>query len=139
MNLKNKAMKKIAFKVIKPFLPFIIIIVGLFFAICTIIDAIFIQEVQTDSSTLPVAEAQLKEKCIAKAEYLNTCHNYRDGEVTNYLLDLDNREIDKEVQWSHLYAIMAFHNMANNTKIDEKLLNEVAESFESTFIYVSEN
>lgn len=138
MNLKNKAKsqtKKIAFKVIKPFLPFIIIIVGLFFAICTIIDAIFIQEVQTDSSLMPAAQAELKEKCIQKAETLNTCHNYRDGELTNYLLDLDSREIDKEVQWSHLYAIMAFHNMANNTKIDEKLLNEVAESFESTFIY----
>lgn len=44
MDLKNKVknkaknkMKKIAFKVIKPFLPFIIIVVGLFFAICTII------------------------------------------------------------------------------------------------------
>ena len=35
-KVKNKA-KKIAFKVIKPFLPFIIIIGLLFFAICSII------------------------------------------------------------------------------------------------------
>ena len=40
---KNK-MKKVAFKVLKPFLPFIIIIVGIFFAICTVIDTIFLTE-----------------------------------------------------------------------------------------------
>ena len=51
MSLKDKAknkakrkMKKIAFKVLKPFLPFIIIIVGLFFAICTVIDTVFVTE-----------------------------------------------------------------------------------------------
>ena len=78
MSIKDKAkskvkskMKKVAFKVIKPFLPFIIIIVGLFFAICTIIDAVFIQEVQTDSSSMPEAQQELRTKCIEKAEYLN--------------------------------------------------------------------
>ena len=117
MDLKNKVknkaknkMKKIAFKVIKPFLPFIIIIVGLFFAICTIIDAVFVQEVQSDSSSLPKAEQELRTKCIEKAEYLNTCHNYKDGELTNYLLDIDSRETDKEVQWSHLYANCSLNN-----------------------------
>lgn len=134
MSIKSKT-KKIAFMIIKPFIPFIIIILGLFFSLCTIIDAIFIQEVQTKDSLMPIAQAQMKEKCIEKSEMLNTCHNYRDGELTNYLLDLDNREVDKEIQWSHLYAIMAFHNMANNTKINERLLEEVAESFESTFTY----
>lgn len=133
-KVKNK-MKKVAFKVIKPFLPFIIIIVGLFFAICTIIDAVFVQEVQTDSSSMPEAQQELRTKCIEKAEYLNTCHNYKDGESTQYLLDLDSRETDKEVQWSHLYSIMAFHNMTDNAKIDEALLNKVASEFESTFIY----
>lgn len=142
MGMKNKAkskvknkIKKIAFKVIKPFLPFIIIIVGLFFAICTIIDAVFVQEVQTDSSSMPEADKQLRTQCIKKAEYLNTCHNYIDSENTQYLLDIDSRETDKEVQWSHLYSIMAFHNMTDNRKINESLLNEVAKDFESTFKY----
>lgn len=142
MSIKNKAkskvknkMKKVAFKVIKPFLPFIIIIVGLFFAICTIIDAVFIQEVQTDSSSMPKAQQELRTKCIEKAEYLNTCHNYKDGESTQYLLDIDSRENDKLVQWSHLYSIMAFKNMANNTEINENLLNIVSNEFESTFTY----
>lgn len=133
-KVKNK-MKKVAFKVLKPFLPFIIIIVGLFFAICTIIDAVFVQEVQTDSSSLPEAQAQLRIKCIEKSEYLNTCHNYKDGEITQYLLDIDSRETDKEVQWSHLYSLMAFHNMTNNTEINESLLNKVSKHFESTFTY----
>lgn len=142
MSIKNKAkskvknkMKKVAFKVIKPFLPFIIIIVGLFFAICTIIDAVFIQEVQTDSSSMPKAQQELRTKCIEKAEYLNTCHNYKDSEITQYLLDIDSKENDKLVQWSHLYSIMAFKNMANNTEINENLLNTVANEFESTFTY----
>lgn len=137
-KVKNKAknkMKKVAFKVLKPFLPFIIIIIGLFFAICTIIDAVFVQEVQTDSSSLPEAQAQLRIKCIEKSEYLNTCHNYKDGELTQYLLDIDSRETDKEVQWSHLYSLMAFHNMTNNTELNETLLNKVSNHFESTFTY----
>lgn len=138
MNQKNKSskqMRKITFKILKPFLPFIIIIVGLFFAVCTIIDAIFIQEVQNDNTLMSDVQVELKNKCIQKSEYLNTCHNYIGNELTNYLLDIDSREIDKQVQWSHLYAIMAFQNMANNKKINEALLNDVAEYFESTFIY----
>lgn len=51
MNLKNKVknqvakkIKKLVFKVIKPFLPFILIIVGIVFAICTVIDVLFTTE-----------------------------------------------------------------------------------------------
>lgn len=133
-KLKNKT-KKIVFKVIKPFLPFIIIIGLLFFAICSIIDAIFVQEVQTDNSSMSVEQLELKNKCIEKSEYLNICNNYKDTEKTEYLLDMNNRENDKLVQWSHLYALMAFYNMTYNTKIDENLLNKVAKEFESTFKY----
>ena len=142
MSLKNKAKnsvkkkaKKIAFKVIKPFLPFIILFVGLLFAFCSIIDAIFIQDVQTDSSSLPLAKKELKAQCITKAEYLNTCHNYIGLQQTKNLLDMDDRERDKEIEWSHLYAIMAFHNMTNDTPINIFLLNQVANDFESTFRY----
>ena len=142
MNIKNKAKdkfkkqdKKLAFKVLKPFLPFILIIGLLFFAICTIIDAIFVQEVQTDSTDLPPEQAEVRNLCIEKSEYLNTCHNFIGSESTNYLLDVDNRENDKLIEWSHLYAIMAFHNMTNNQDINESLLNEVANHFESTFKY----
>lgn len=137
-KVKNKAknkIKKVAFKVIKPFLPFILIIGLLFFAICTIIDAIFVQEVQTDSSDLPPERAEIRNLCIEKSEYLNTCHNYIGTESTNNLLDVDNRENDKLIEWSHLYAIMAFHNMTDNKDINKDLLNQVASNFESTFKY----
>ena len=133
-NIKNKV-KKVAFKAIKPFLPFIIIIIGLFFAICTIIDAVFIQEVQSDNSSMSEVQIELKNKCIEKAKYLNSCNNYKDGELTNYLLDVNDNETSKEIEWSHLYSIMAFHNMANNRQMDETLLNEISESFKSTFKY----
>lgn len=135
MSLKNKAAKRIAIKVVKPFLPFIIIIGLLFFAICTIIDAIFIQEVQSDSSSMPEVQQRLKTLCIQKSEYLNTCNNYVGNEPTKYLLDIDSRENDKEVQWSHLYSIMVFHNITNSKEMDKMLLDEVANSFKSTFIY----
>lgn len=138
INIKNKIktkLKKVAFKVIKPFLPFILIIVGLFFAICTIIDAVFVQEVQTDNSLMSPEQLEIKNSCIEISEYLNTCNNFVDEQSTKYLLDVDNREYDKEIQWSHLYAIMAFHNMTNNKQIDKNLLNEVASNFKSTFLY----
>ena len=142
MNIKNKAKKslskktkRIAVKALKPFLPFIILFLGLLFAFCSIIDAIFVQDVQTDTKSLPLETKQIKEQCIAKAEYLNTCHNYIGLQPTKNLLDMDDRERDKEIQWSHLYSIMAFHNMTNNTAINFLLLNQVAKEFESTFRY----
>ena len=133
-NISHKA-KKIVVKAIKPFLPFIILFLVLLFAFCSIIDAIFIQEVQTDMNSLPEARKEIREQCIAKAEYLNTCHNYKNEELTTYLLDIDSREIDKSIQWSHLYAIMAFHNMSNDDEISIVLLNQIARDFESTFKY----
>lgn len=51
MSLKDKAkrkaknkIKKVAFKIIKPFLPFIIVIVGIVFAVCTVVDSLFTTE-----------------------------------------------------------------------------------------------
>ncbi len=51
MSIKDKAKekikkqaKKMVFKVIKPFLPFIIIIVGIVFAVCTVADSLFTTE-----------------------------------------------------------------------------------------------
>lgn len=136
MSLKNKAknklkskVRKIVFKVLKPILPFIIILVGLLFAICSILD-IFIQIFQNNS-----VEIELKNLCIQKADYLNVCHNYIGDERTHYLLDVDNREIDREIEWAHLYAIMSFYNMNTNKKMDELLLEEVSSKFESTFRY----
>ena len=40
----NEKIKKVAFKVLKPFLPFIIVIIGIVFAVCTVIDSLFTTE-----------------------------------------------------------------------------------------------
>lgn len=133
-QIKTKA-KKAILKAIKPFLPYILIIGLLFFAICSIIDAVFVQEVQTDDKSMPEAQLELKQKCITKAEEINTCNNFIGKEKTNYLLDVNDRETSKMIEWSHLYAIMAFKNMSDNSEINENLLNEVANKFTSNFVY----
>lgn len=136
--LKRKAkskLKKAAFSVIKPFLPYIIIFLVLLFAFCTVIDAIFVDNVQQDESSMSQKEKEIRTSCINKASFLNMCHNFLDGNSTTSLLDIDSRENDKQIQWSHLYALMAFHNMSDGSKLDENLLEKISKHFESTFKY----
>lgn len=144
MSLKNKSksvaknkFKKVAFAVIKPFLPFIIIFLVLLFAFCTVIDAIFVDDVQQDESSMSQEEQEIRSACISNASFLNKCHNFLDGNSTLELLDMDGREQDKEIQWSHLYALMAFHNMSDGSKLDINLLESISKHFESTFKYES--
>lgn len=133
-KMKNK-FKKAALAVIKPFLPFIIIFLVILFAFCTVVNAIFIDNVQHDESSMSKEEKDIRTECISKASHLNMCHNFLDKNSTTKLLDIDSRENDKEVQWSHLYALMAFHNMSDGSKLDNNLLEKVAKHFESTFKY----
>lgn len=136
--LKRKAkskLKKAAFSVIKPFLPYIIIFLVLLFAFCTVIDAIFVDNVQQDESSMSQEEKEIRTSCINKASFLNMCHNFLDGNSTTSLLDIDSRENDKQIQWSHLYALMTFHNMSDGSKLDENLLEKISKHFESTFKY----
>ena len=116
----NKKIKKVLWNVSKPFFPFAII--------CTIIDSIFVQEVQSDSFSLTQAGNDIKNFCISIANKLNGTDEKKEK-------DKDNREASKEIQWSQLYAIMAFHNMADGTEINQKLANEVAKDFKSDFKY----
>ena len=132
---KNKIVKKIALKIIKPFIPFIVIILIIMLAICTVIDAVLVDEVQADDSSMSDEEKEVKNNCKNKADSLNKIHNYIGNELTNNWLDSDNRENDKAVQWSQIYAIMAFQNMANKREMNDDLLNEVSSEFESTFRY----
>ena len=132
--LKNKA-KKLVLKLIKPFIPFILLFGGIFFLVCFIIDSIFVQSVQADDSSMSFEERRMKKKCIEMADYLNTCDNYVDGKKTHELLDVNDREVDKKVEWSHLYTLVNFVCMTNNQEFNEKTLNEIAYHFKSTFKY----
>lgn len=137
-NLFKNKVKKVAFNLIKPFIPFILILLFIFGTMSTIVDAIYIQFVQEDDSFLSVEEQEIKKMCIKKAEELNTSNNYVNGTPTELLLDVNSRENDKLINWSHLYSILTFHNMSNDKKINQKLLDEVGESFLSTFNYITD-
>lgn len=50
-DMTKKKIKKLVFKVIKPFLPFIIVIVGIVLAVCTVVDSLF-----TTDEDMQVAE-----------------------------------------------------------------------------------
>ena len=99
---------------IKPFIPFILIVVLLLFAVCFLCDTLFVQGVQADDSSLSSEERKLKNLCIEMADHLNTCDNYLDNKKTNKLLDVDARENDKKVEWSHLYTLIKFSSTTNN-------------------------
>ena len=136
-HLNNK-IKKIVFNLLKPFIPFVLILLFIFGTVTTIVDAIYIQFVQEDDSYLSSEELRLKNMCIDEADKLNTCNNFVDGEPTNLLLDVNNKENNKLLQWSHLYSVITFHNMANGDKITENLLKDVGENFKSTFKYMKD-
>lgn len=137
-NVVKSKIKKVAFNIIKPFIPFLLVLLFIFGTMSTIVDAIYIQFVQEDDSFLSTEEKEIKKMCISKADYLNTSNNFVDGTPTEFLLDVNSRENDKLINWSHLYAILTFHNMSNGEKINQKLLDKVGESFISTFSYITD-
>lgn len=136
-HLNNKV-KKIVWNLLKPFIPFVLILLFIFGTVTIIVDAIYIQFVQEDDSYLSNEELRLKNMCISEVDKLNTCNNFLDNEPTSLLLDVNNKENNKLIQWSHLYSIMTFHNMANGDKITAKLLNDVGSHFKSTFKYMKD-
>ena len=135
-NQFESKVKKIIWNFLKPFLPFLIIVLFIFSCLSTMVDAIYIQFVQNDDEYLSQEEFEIKKMCISKAEYLNTCNNFINNESTNNLLDVNSRENDKLLNWSHLYSILTFHNMANDEKMTQKLLDDIGENFISTFKYI---
>lgn len=131
----GKKLKKILFKIIKPILPFLLLIIVVIFLISYLLDSIFVSSAQTDSCELSAYEQQIKNMCIEKAEYLNTCNNFVGSEKRNELLDVNNLENTKIIEWSHLYTIMTLENLNNKAEINKQLLDKISASFKSTFKY----
>lgn len=137
-NVKNqikRKSKKVVWKLLKPILPFVILIFVFILLVSYMLDGIFVQVAQSDSSSLSSEELNLKDMCIKKANYLNTCNNFLDGKSTNGLLDVDNKEISKEIEWSHLYVLMMYRNMEENEKLEQEVLDNIGKHFVSTFKY----
>lgn len=135
--VKNK-IKKIVFNAIKPFLPYIIIIVLFILVLCVILDTIFVQAMQVDNISMSKDELELKNRCIEKAKVINICNNFIDDKSTNYLLDVNNLEENKQIEWSHLYVLMTLQSLNNNYNLlDSDLLAEMSNYFISTFKYTT--
>lgn len=83
-NLVKNKVKKIAFNLIKPFIPFLLVLLFIFGTMSTIVDAIYIQFVQEDDSFLSLEEQAIKKMCIKKAEKLNTSNNFVNSTPTEF-------------------------------------------------------
>lgn len=132
--IKNK-IKKVIFKAIKPYLPFVLLIVVIILLLATLLDTLFIQGVQADNYSMSESELILKNKCIEKAKVINTCNNFADGISTNYLLDVNNLEENKQIEWSHLYVLMTIESLKRDDISENDLLEQISNSFISTFKY----
>lgn len=142
MNIKDKAkkaigkkIKKVIIAVIRPFIPFIAIILVALLLISYLFDGLFVSKAQANDSELSESEINIKNICIEKAKELNTCDNYVDNEKKNELLDVNNLENDKLIEWSHLYTLMTLENLYNEKEINIELLNNIGDNFKSTFKY----
>lgn len=133
---KKNLLKTLVLFTIKPFLPYLALVIFILGAFSLVSDAIFINQTQSDTSLMSKIETGIKNICTKIADKLNKNNNYKNGQKTKeHSIDISSREIDKEIQWSHLYSLATFHNLIENREIDEQLLNEIAKDFESTFKY----
>lgn len=142
MSIKDKAkkeikkkIKKVIMMVLKPLIPYIALVLIVLLLVSWLLDSLFASSAQADDSELSSAELDIKTLCIEKAEYLNTCDNYVDKEKKNELLDVNNLENNKMIEWSHLSTLMTLENLNNEKEINQNLLDEIGENFKSTFKY----
>ena len=142
MSIKDKAkkeikkkIKKVIMMILKPLIPYIALVLIVLLLVSWLLDSLFASSAQADDSELSSAELDIKTMCIEKAEYLNTCDNYVDKEKKNELLDVNNLENNKMIEWSHLSTLMTLENLNNEKEINQSLLDEIGENFKSTFKY----
>ncbi len=142
MSIKDKAkkeikkkIKKLIMMILKPLIPYIALVLIVLLLVSWLLDSLFASSAQADDSELSSAELDIKTMCIEKAEYLNTCDNYVDKEKKNELLDVNNLENNKMIEWSHLSTLMTLENLNNEKEINQSLLDEIGENFKSTFKY----
>ena len=142
MSIKDKAkkeikkkIKKVIMMVLKPLIPYIALVLIVLLLVSWLLDSLFASSAQADDSELSSAELDIKTMCIEKAEYLNTCDNYVDKEKKNELLDVNNLENNKMIEWSHLSTLMTLENLNNEKEFNQNLLDEIGENFKSSFKY----
>lgn len=117
----KKKVKKWVMTAIAPFLPYIIFISALFIMLLLIIDAVYIQFVQSDDDLLSKDELKTKQYLIEQVEQYNSDEDFDDN---------------KSVSWSEIYAILTFFNISNGEEITKDLIDKVVQDLKSTYKYM---
>ena len=124
-NMAKKAVKKKVRKwvmtAISPFIPYIVFISALFIMLLLIIDAVYIQFVQSDDDLLSKDELKTKQYLIEQVEQYNSDNDFDDG---------------KSVSWSEIYAILTFFNISNGEEITQDLIDKVVKDLKSAYYYI---
>lgn len=109
-KLKKQA-KKLVFKVIKPFLPFILIILGIVFAVCTVADSLF-----TTDEDMQVAEQLANDNYEEQyAQWLQEKEN-SPTTITNGTGLVSKRYVYLANSWLYNYYFSFWHeNTSNNS------------------------
>lgn len=134
-NITKKIGKKIIqviYLLFKPFIPYIIIFIMIFFSIILIIDAIFVS-FSDEEGNLTVNESEIKSYCESASR--DNCDVYVDGEKTGEDVNISSEESAKAITAEQIYSLLLFHNIADNKDISSELAYEIANDFKSKFYY----
>lgn len=130
--MKNKKMGRkllqIVYILLKPFIPYILMFITIFFFIVLIIDAIFV-EFTNNKGQLNISEEQLQRYCETASSY----EIYLDNEITNE--SLDSKDSKGAITWEQIYALLLFYNISEDKNITSELAQEIAKDFKSKYYY----
>ncbi len=138
-KFKNKLLRKIGKKILqlvylllKPFIPYIVIFITVFFLIILIIDAIFVSFSDEDGN-LTVSETEIESYC--ENASTDNCDIYLDGEPTGESINISGDESAKAITAEQIYSLLLFHNIADNKEISSELAYQIANDFRSKYYY----
>lgn len=134
-KFKNTIVKKtlnLLYLLLKPFIPYIIIFLTVFFFIILIIDAIFI-EFSNENGDLLISEQEIQSYCenASKSNY----NIYLDGKISTESITVSNEETSKAISLEQLYSLLLFQNITNNKEITSQLAYNIANEFKSKYYY----
>lgn len=128
----GKKILQIVYLLLKPFIPYIMIFLFVFFFIILIIDAIFIQ-FSDDKGELSISESELEGYC-EKASSSNY-EVYLDGEQANGSISISSTETQKAITWEQIYSLLLFNNLCEDKEITTELADEISNDFKSKYYY----
>lgn len=131
-NNITKRILQICYILIKPFVPFIIMFLIIYFFIILIIDAIFV-ELSDENGEIIVDEKEIEEYCENANE--DNYEVYVDGEKTSEYIEISSIEKSKAISEEQIYSLMIFHNIADNQEITNEMAKNIADEFKSKYYY----